>query len=102
MQPMNAQSQQNETWQAGQDRRNLDAAKEKGSSIGILGISTGCAIFLEDVKLHLVMQPLNVESQQNKTWQAGQDERKLDAANNKGLHMGPLGSLQGVPTSWRM
>jgi hypothetical protein len=77
MQPLNARSQQNQTWQAGQDRRKLDAKKEKGSSIWPLGISTGCANFLEDVKLHLVMQPLNAESQRNKTWQAGQDGRRL-------------------------
>jgi hypothetical protein len=102
MQPLNARSQQNQTWQAGQDRRKLDVEKEKGSSIGPLEISTRCANFLEDVKLHLVMRPLNAESQQNKTWQAGQDRRRLDAAKKKGPHMGPLGSLQGVPTSWRM
>jgi hypothetical protein len=52
--------------------------------------------------MHLVMQPLNAQSQRNETWQAGQNERKLDAGNEKDPHMGPLGSLQGVPTSWRI
>ena len=52
--------------------------------------------------MHLVMQPLNAQSQRNETWQAGQNKRKLDAANEKDPHMGPSGSLQGVPTSWRM
>jgi hypothetical protein len=65
MQPLNARSQQNETWQAGRDRRILTAAEEKGPHMGPLGVSTGCANFLEDVKLHLLMQPLNALSQQN-------------------------------------
>jgi hypothetical protein len=52
--------------------------------------------------VHLVIQLLNAQSQQNETWQAGQDKRKLAAAKKKCLNMGPLGSLQGVPTSWRM
>jgi hypothetical protein len=52
--------------------------------------------------VHLVMQLLNAQSQQNETWQAGQYKRKLDAANEKNPHMGHSGSLQGVPTSWRM
>jgi hypothetical protein len=65
-------------------------------------VSTRCANFLEDVKVHLVMQPLNVQSQRNETWQAGQNKRKQDAGNEKDSHMGPSGSLEGVPTSWRM
>jgi hypothetical protein len=93
MQLLNARSQQKETWQAGQDRRRLDAAKEKQPHMGPFMVSTGCAKFLEDVRLHLVMQPLNAQSQQNKTWQAGQNKRKLDAANEKDPHMGNSGSL---------
>jgi hypothetical protein len=45
------------------------------------------------------MQPLNAQSQQNETWQAAQDRRRLDAAKEKCPNMGPSGSLQGVPTS---
>jgi hypothetical protein len=67
--------------------------------MGPSGVSTGCANFLEDSKVHLVMQPLNAKSQQNETWQAGGKKRKLDAANEKDPHMGPSGSLQDVPTS---
>jgi hypothetical protein len=52
---------------------------------------SGYAIFLEDVKKHPVMQPLNAQSQQNETWQAGQDSRIQDAAKEKGPHMGPRG-----------
>jgi hypothetical protein len=63
---------------------------------------TGCANFLEDVKVHLVMKSLNTRSQQNETWQAGKNKRKLDAENEKDQHMGPSGFLQSVPTSWRM
>jgi hypothetical protein len=72
------------------------------TSYGPLRVSTGCANFLEDVKVHIVIQPLNAQSQQNETWQAGKEKRKLDAANEKDPHMGPSGLLQGVPTSWRM
>jgi hypothetical protein len=32
---------------------------------GPLGISTGCANFLEDVKVHLGVQPQNAQSQKN-------------------------------------
>jgi hypothetical protein len=32
-----------------------------------LGVSTGCANFLENVKVHLVMQLLNAQSQQKET-----------------------------------
>jgi hypothetical protein len=64
--------------------------------------SAVCANFLEDVKVPLVMQPQNAQSQRNEIWQAGQNKRKLDAANEKDPHMGHSGSLQGVPTFWRM
>jgi hypothetical protein len=37
------------------------------------------------------MQPLNTRSQKNVTWQARQDKRILDAAKEKGPHMGPRG-----------
>jgi hypothetical protein len=89
MQPLNARSLQDKTWQAGQDRRILNAAKEKGLHMG-LGVSKGCANFLEDIKMHLVMQPLNARSQKNQTWQAGQDWRKLDAKKEKGSSIWPL------------
>jgi hypothetical protein len=46
--------------------------------------------------VHLVIQPLNVQSQRNGTWQAGQDRRRLEAAKEKGQHMGPSRSLPGV------
>jgi hypothetical protein len=99
MQPLNAQSQKNETWQAGQDRRRLDAAKENCPNIGPRGISTGCTNFLEDVKVHLVVQPQNAQSQQNEIWQAVQNIRRLETANEKGQHMGLSRSLPGVPIS---
>jgi hypothetical protein len=69
------------------------------TSYGPLGVSTGCANFLEDVKVHPVMQPLNARSQRNETWQTGKNKRNLDAANEKDPHMGPSGFLQDVPTS---
>jgi hypothetical protein len=72
------------------------------TSYGTLEVSIGCANFLDDIKVHLVMQPLNARSQRNETWQAGKKERKLDAANDNDPHMGPYGFLQSVPTSWRM
>jgi hypothetical protein len=43
-------SQQKETWQSRQDRRRLDAAKEKDPHMGPQG-STGCANSLKDVKI---------------------------------------------------
>jgi hypothetical protein len=73
MQPLNAHSQRYEIWQAGQNKRKLDAGNEKDPHMGPLGVSTGCASFLENVKVHLVRQPLNAQSKQNETWQAGQD-----------------------------
>jgi hypothetical protein len=79
---LNAQTQQNETWQGGQDRRKLDREKEV-FSYGPLGVSTGCSNFLEDVKVHLVMWLLNALSQQKETWQEGQDRKRLDAAKQK-------------------
>jgi hypothetical protein len=76
--------------------------KREVTSYGPLVVSKGCANFLEDVKVHLVMKSLNTRSQQNETWQAGKNKRKLDAENEKDPHMGPSGFLQSVPTSWRM
>jgi hypothetical protein len=52
--------------------------------------------------VYILMQPLNPQSQQKETWQTGQDRNRLDAVKEKLLHMGSSGSLQGVPTSWRM
>jgi hypothetical protein len=75
---------------------------KKKSSYGAFGLSTGCAYFLEDVKMHLVMQRLNAGSQENKTWEVGLNRRMLDAVKEKGLHMNPSGPLQGMPTSWRI
>jgi hypothetical protein len=90
----------------GPSKKKLDrearCCKREVSSYGPLGVSIGCANFLEDVKVHLVIQPLNAQYQRNETWQAGQDRRRLDAAKEKCPHMGPLGSLWGVPTFWRM
>jgi hypothetical protein len=100
MQPLNAQSQKNETWQAGQDRRRLDVAKENCPNIGPLGISTGFAEFLEDVKVHLVVQPQNARSQQNQIWQVGQNIRRLEAANEKGQQMGPSSASCDAATEY--
>jgi hypothetical protein len=62
---LNAWSQQKETWHRVKIKRRLDSAKEKCSHMGPLGVSTGCANFMEDVKVQLVMQLLNAQSQQN-------------------------------------
>jgi hypothetical protein len=57
--------------------------KKRSALIWAPGVSIGCADFLEDVKMHFVMQLLNARSQQKETWQAGQDRRNLDAAKEK-------------------
>jgi hypothetical protein len=49
--------------------------------------------------VYFVIEPLNAGSQQNETWHAGKDRKKLDAVKEKGPQTGPLGFLQGVPKS---
>jgi hypothetical protein len=49
--------------------------------------------------VHLGVQLHNARSQQNKIWQAGENRRRLEAANEKGLHMGTSRSPTDVPIS---
>jgi hypothetical protein len=42
--------------------------KREVFSYGPLVVSTRCANFLEDVKMYILMQPLNARSQQKETW----------------------------------